>query len=494
MKIVVSILLLSLMAGSTAIAVTQAALAWPGALVTPNVLTVKGSSTVGPIAQEELDAARGNFPGYWNNLVAANSAWGTPAALNINSVSLATDGSGTAVPALALPNADVGEMSRPPSTGEYSNAAMTNMQLWAVGIDSVAIVVSPDMTGFPTSLTTLQVASLFANTSPLSNLPVGNGGTPIFATWGAFMTYWNIPNTLTAQQLAEPIKIAVRDPTSGTADCFNNYFMKPNGVNVLHTSNSVTDNYQNLASYTLCTENIDVFNAVSQGSTSTGSDYVGFISLGYLESYGNMIGVNIQFNIAAPPSGQTVPSLLKYYGNTGTWGKDNPSIFTWGTAAAPTQPNVLWAVSGIKGTAATSQYGAWRWLWEVTPATIPSTGPTLAAGVWIAYMKNATYQGHPTNFVKDNNYIELNRADMAGGAMIDSNLLSYTPIGGQTTQIPDGKDNFRDLSYFVSAYIAYGNANTYNPYADMDANGKINFNDLKAFVSTYINYFVNYNP
>ena len=41
-------------------------------------------------------------------------------------------------------------MSRPPSTGEYATAAMTNLQLYAVGVDSVAIVVSPDMTWFPT--------------------------------------------------------------------------------------------------------------------------------------------------------------------------------------------------------------------------------------------------------------------------------------------------------------------------------------------------------
>ena len=81
--------------------------------------------------------------------------------------------------------------------------------------------------------------------------------------------------------------------------------------------------------------------------------------------------------------------------------------------------------------------------------------------------------------------------------MIDSNLQPYTPVGGQTTTIPDGKVNFRDLTYFVSAYIAYYNGSpvhTYNPYADMDANGKINFNDLKAFVSTYIAYFTTYNP
>ncbi len=43
---------------------------------------------------------------------------------------------------------------------------------------------------------------------------------------------------------------------------------------------------------------------------------------------------------------------------------------------APSQANV------IAGT-----YTPFRWLWEVTPNTIPTTGPNLAEGVWIAYMK-----------------------------------------------------------------------------------------------------------
>ena len=43
---------------------------------------------------------------------------------------------------------------------------------------------------------------------------------------------------------------------------------------------------------------------------------------------------------------------------------------------APSQANV------IAGT-----YTPFRWLWEVTPNIIPSTGANLAEGVWIAYMK-----------------------------------------------------------------------------------------------------------
>ena len=118
MKYLVSMFVLVILASSTAIAIASATITAPTSLQTPGTLTVAGSSTVAPIAQEEITT----FPSYWNGLVAANPAWGTTSALDISQVSLAGLGSGTAVPALAASSggADVGEMSRPPSTGEYA--------------------------------------------------------------------------------------------------------------------------------------------------------------------------------------------------------------------------------------------------------------------------------------------------------------------------------------------------------------------------------------
>jgi hypothetical protein len=107
--------------------------------------------------------------------------------------------------------------------------------------------------------------------------------------------------------------------------------------------------------------------------------------------------------------------------------------------------------------------------------------------------KAGTTQGGTSNFVADQKYISLNRADMAGANMIDANLAAYTPLPGQTQTLPDGKCNFKDISYFVSSYIAYYSAHIYNPYADIDANGKLNFNDIKAFVTDYVGYYTNYN-
>ena len=61
----------------------------------------------------------------------------------LTTVDLSTLGSGTAIPALAGTSglvADVGEMARPPSDSEWETSPLSNLQIWPVGIDSVAIV------------------------------------------------------------------------------------------------------------------------------------------------------------------------------------------------------------------------------------------------------------------------------------------------------------------------------------------------------------------
>src|SRR5208283_3409466 len=147
---------------------TYSALPWnANELVTPNALTIQGSSTVAPVATEEIN--EGNFANYWNALVTSNpalvgSSSTLPQCLLTAStpVSLTGLGSGTAIPALdgSTATADVGEMSRPPSTGEYGAGAMTNLQLYAIGVDSVAIILSPDMTWFLPYLATLRISGL----------------------------------------------------------------------------------------------------------------------------------------------------------------------------------------------------------------------------------------------------------------------------------------------------------------------------------------------
>ena len=99
-----------------------------GQLATANQLTIAGSSILAPVAQEEA----AQFPNYWSNLVAANPGWGTALALDIDQINIGTLGSGNAVSALAAGTADVGEMSRPPSSIEWqtSNMGVVLPTLW----------------------------------------------------------------------------------------------------------------------------------------------------------------------------------------------------------------------------------------------------------------------------------------------------------------------------------------------------------------------------
>ena len=108
-KTILSMLVIAMFAFSAGAALVQASgLPWTtNTLVTPGQLTVAGSSTVGPIATEEINpTAGGNFVAYWNNLVST----GVVTSSDISQVNLATLGSGTAVPALAgtAGTADVG--------------------------------------------------------------------------------------------------------------------------------------------------------------------------------------------------------------------------------------------------------------------------------------------------------------------------------------------------------------------------------------------------
>jgi ABC-type phosphate transport system substrate-binding protein len=538
-KVLISILVLAILAFSSAATMVHATLyssysAMPWAsnsLVTPGTLTIAGSSTVAPIAEAEeagtgtANPSADNFVSYWNSLVAANPSWGTASALDLSAVSIAGLGSGTAVPALdgSSSPADVGEMSRPCSDGEWGIACMNNMQVWAVGVDSVAIVLSPDMTWFPTSLNTFQVSELFADNAPNASASQGltgvTGSTPLYATWDDFLSanhfYSNEATAGTAGNAT--IQLAVRDATSGTFDCFNNYFVVPNGYQFEYKSGSpstVTGTCE-MAPFTYCEENSAIVSTVENGVYGGAGDYIGFTSLGYALSNPHtgtkagdgLIPLNISFNMASPPSGKTASPLITYYGPSGTFGATSNSaypsynVYSWGTAVQPTIANVIWAYSGVQGKTATGQYEAWRWLWEVTPGPIPNSGPCLAAGVWISYMmEDDTTQGGTSMFVLDQSYIQLSRADMAGGLPLDSNLATsgtpgaFTVTPTQTQTIPDGKVNGQDFFYFVDAYIHYYANNIYNPYADIYATGKITGTSFLGFVAAYVYYFTTYNP
>jgi len=355
-----------------------------GRLVEANQLTIAGSSTLTPIALEEAT----QFPIYWNSLAAANPGWGTVSALEINQVNIGALGSGNAIPALAASTTDVGELSIPPSDIEWQTSNMGSLQQWSVGIDSMAIILSPDLTWFPNNLNTLQVAQLFADTNPTAN--TAGTGIPLYNTGGDFLAAYygganNIPSAINGVQItaaikSEVIQRAIRDPTSGIFDCFNNFFAVPNGYQFEHASGSpgTVTATENMAPYTLSEEDSNFLVRISEGSLSSGSDYIGLVPVGSLP-YGNVIPLNISFNLANPPS-----STIMYSGHFGTVGQQN---YSWGPYVAPTVANVEYAYSNVQTNFATGQFDAWRWLWEVTPGPIPASGPPLAAGVWIAYLR-----------------------------------------------------------------------------------------------------------
>lgn len=411
-------------------------------------------------------------------------------------------------------------MSKPPasSSAEWKNSALINLQIYAVGVDSVVPIFSPDMSWLPTNFTTYQIALLFSDTTPFannvqSNTTIGGQGNVApgyFNTWGDFLTNQSISTAgLTSAELTEPITRIVRDPTSGTMDCFNTYFASPNGFTFVHKTSGTADGSENMATYTYEQTNYQEWQAVD---TTSGS--VGFLSLGYLQTYGQVIPANIAFNTQQPTGsgsdGSSGSTMIHYYGPSGTVGQWTVAP-VWSPYTVCSQANVIWAYSGIKGYAATDPYFAWRWLWEDLPNVPVTSNPqSLVTGVWIAYMMadNTTTGGaNPTatavgsgasNFVADQGYIPLDRCDMAGQLPIDSNLNTYGPSQGllstQTQAIPDGKVNFADLQYFVANYIAYYTKGAYNPYCDFNADGKVNFADLQGFVKTYVNYYIVYNP
>ena len=272
-------------------------------------MTIWGSSTVGPIAQEELTTSQGNFAGYWNGLVSSHAVSSSA----ISAVSLSTLGSGTAVPALASLSgdgpADIGEMSRPPSDAEFGDAA--NMQQYAVGIDSVAIVLNSGHVLVQCSSRSQQryrfnhstscriiCRQLYATatsgqpyagqTMSSDQASQGNGGitgsTALYGTWADFFAGqgWTVPSQY-ATDASATITRDVRDSTSGTFDCFNNYFAVPNGYQFEFKVSGTASDAQEMAPYNFCQENLDVYTAVHNGANQ-----IGFISLGYLQSYGGI--------------------------------------------------------------------------------------------------------------------------------------------------------------------------------------------------------------
>lgn len=202
------------------------------ALITPGVLKCEGSSTVLPISL----AAETSFE-TWLNATQGIEC----------DVQIAGGGSGAGYSRLIAAEIDVGAHSREPKSSEW--AAMPDMRIWAIGMDSLAIIVHNATGDYPgctiTNVTPQQVSDIFC---------------------GVY-NYWDevIPGAP-----HQAIKRAIRVLDSGTHDCFYTFFLQPFGRTNTNLAPDC-EQYEN---------NIDIYNLLV---SPAGQWYIAYIGLGFVD-------------------------------------------------------------------------------------------------------------------------------------------------------------------------------------------------------------------
>lgn len=203
-------------------------------LITPGILKTEGSSTVLPVSQ----AAEASF-----------QSWMLSTHGITIDAQVAGGGSGAGYSRTIARTIDVGAGSRPPTTAEWNNSNAANLRIWAIGIDSIAIVV-PTSNTWIHNVTGQQVSDLFCKKAD---------GTPYYTYWDDFAP--SAPH--------EIIKRAVRELASGTHECFRINFLTPFG----RADANLAGNIEQF------TNNIDVYNMLT---SPAGQYYIGYIGLGFL--------------------------------------------------------------------------------------------------------------------------------------------------------------------------------------------------------------------
>lgn len=353
-------------------------------LLTSGVMKTEGSSTVLPVSQDAETA----FESYMSGL-----------GITVD-VQIAGGGSGVGFSKLAAnpPTIDVGASSKDPGSAEWT--ANDDLRIWAIGLDSIAIIVSSTSPIAPyiRELTAQQVSDLFCSTT--------------YTTWGD----WN--SSIPAPYNSWTIERVVRDLTSGTHDCFKNFFETPFGR---------TD--ANLNNPTIKTNNIDVYNYIV---SSEGQDAIGYIGMGFIHLGG-------------------IKGMWLY----------NSAISQY---VQPTRDNVIGGTYNIK-----------RWLYYMTNDVPVTTGDDKVKAMWISFVKM-----HP-EYINNEGYIMMYRGDFAGRASGDTLApihpsLPDAKIDAADTQYyvrayiayyssnqlnpyadfnADGQITATDTQAYVRAYISY---------------------------------------
>ncbi len=228
------------------------------------------------------------------------------------------------------------------------------------------------------------------------------------------------------------------------------------------------------------------FTVLSTGSsniTFSPSD-VGVAYLTYPDSLGNSHDVvttteNAIYNLQASPTPSPTPIPTSSPTPTPTPSQTpNPALTTTttGITFSPNPANANTSITFTATVTGSSPSGTITWFTNSTTGTFtPSTNQTsLTAGT-----SSITY----LDLQKGNITVTANYSGDSNNNP-SSNTINVT-IYPVDDFLHNNEVNFKDVVFFVVAYINYNQYGIYNPACDLNHDGKINFNDLVLFVEAY---------
>jgi phosphate transport system substrate-binding protein len=399
-KMTFAVLLLAMLSLTTAISSVNAAPVLPDGLVNPPYeLKVTGSSTVKPIS----DAADTAFEAFL----------GSPYVLTP-----ASGGSGAGQTALKDGTADIAASSADPDAAFFAATGLADVRLFAVGKDGVAIIVPASNTWLTNLLDSRVVADIFRSDAKTSD-------TPMYANWNDVPGLAGLPGVPST-----PISRYCRKMNDGTHECFNQYFMKPNGYDTGKTD-GVTDW---LPAHTTVNTNPDMISGVAGDANG-----IGYVGLGFLTANPTVRGLPI--NGVTPTKEHVLDNTYKN--------------FQGATIA--------------------------RFLWYINNGIPTKASDGVIKSQWISFVRM-----HP-EYTSSNGYINMVPGDFCGGIASADGTVNADGLLHDT--LPDNKVNLDDITYFIDSYIAYWAQNKVNPYADTNADKAINLDDITNFIDAYIAYW-----
>jgi ABC-type phosphate transport system substrate-binding protein len=422
---------------------TKAAQVDTNSLMTANTVDIQGSSTVYPISVAAKNAFQAKYSGTTINIPAAlGSGVGLDALTQISGPVRTDIAASSSIPASKSPltataDRNYWSTSITMSNGASNDFGMADLRIWPVGKDGVAIVVAannPYYNQIQKVCNASMVSDLFCSTT-------GDGLSPIYPTWGSFLTAIGIPSSDSTL-----ITRYVRVASSGTFDGFNTFFItQGNPIGGIARSKT---NF--LASCTFEDENSQVLTAVSANPSG-----IAFIGLGFLEDN---------------------PTLIK-----GLWiSTGNPA--STGTFVEPTRANVLNGSYKYNGYATPTPTTMFRWLWYATNG-LPTMG---SAGALKTDFVNYVHMN--PQYIDSNGYIRMVWSDFTGSTA-PSFASQDTPnaAGKLHPNLPDNNVDATDVTYFILAYNAQSAPTnpTMNPLCDYNADHVINAADVTQFILGY---------